>query len=100
MLWPSSANAFGMIACACTSIVFTRLPLITVCLRWPPALGAADASLVALQPWNTIESPLLPVFLLLIYSLLGSNTGFRLSRFGSAVRNEEYSAADCVACAH
>src|SRR4051812_40628819 len=71
MLWPSSPNAFGMIACACTSMVFTRLPLITVCLRWPPARGAADTSLVALQPWNTMEFPLLPVFLVLIYVLLG-----------------------------
>src|SRR5215210_3381181 len=58
-----------MMACACTSIVLTRLPLITVCLRWPPACGAA-ASLVALQPWNTIESALPPVFLVFIHILL------------------------------
>jgi hypothetical protein len=57
-----------MIACACTSIVFTRLPLMTVCLRWPPAWGAADAVLVAPQPWNTMESPFLPVFFVFILS--------------------------------
>jgi hypothetical protein len=50
--------------------------LMTVCLRWPPACGAADA-LVALQPWNTMECPLLPVLLVLIYILLGSKTKCR-----------------------